>query len=93
MAVFKDWSLEDHIKEVVALSLRDMAETDDSKELESKEEYMSIDDVCSVLKIHRSTLWRWRKYGLIPFMQYGGTIRFKASDINSFINQNYMSNE
>ena len=93
MVVFKDWSLEDHIKEVVAISLRDMEQTDDSKELESKEEYMSIDDVCNALKIHKSTLWRWRKQGLIPFMQYGRTIRFKASDINFFINQNYIRNE
>ena len=91
MKVMSNWSIEDHIKEVVAISLRDMEQTDDSKQLESKDEYMSIDDVCTALKIHKSTLWRWRKLGLIPFMQCGRTIRFRASDIETFIISNYTS--
>jgi len=91
MKVMSNWSIEDHIKEVVAISFRDMQQVEDSKQEESKEKYMSIDDVCRVLKIHKSTLWRWRKHGLIPFMQYGRTIRFRASDIETFIISNYTS--
>jgi len=60
------------------------------KQSESKSELMSVDEVCDLLKVSKPTLWRWRKHGDIPFVKYGRKVWFKKTDIDRFIEDNYI---
>ena len=55
--------------------------------------YISEDLACRILKRSKTTLWRLRKQGIIPFHKYGGRILYKIDDIEDFINENYISND
>ena len=51
------------------------------------EELLTVDEMCQVLKISRSTLDRWRKQGL-PFFKYGNSIRFDKEKVLKWLKQN-----
>lgn len=82
----------------VAITLEDLnrflreviAET--KKELEEQiaedkgERYLSIKQVCEMLDIDPSSLWRWRKRGYLVPVEVGGKRRYKMSDIRRILN-------
>ena len=82
-------SLDDYVIKLISAALMESSGAT-VQTVKTEDAYLSIEEVCKLLKIHKSTLWRWRKQGLIPYMQYGRTVRFKLSDINIFIDQNYL---
>ena len=53
------------------------------------EPYITRQEVCDYLGISISTLMKLRKNGL-PTYQVGGQKRFRLSDVNEFIKQNYL---
>jgi excisionase family DNA binding protein len=56
--------------------------------LEEKEEYLTAKEVSQLLKIHPSTPYKWIKKNAFPFFRLGEKcVRFKKSDIESFIQQ------
>lgn len=56
--------------------------------IESKaESYLSPENVCSILDIDRSTLWRWNKTGYLPHIEIGGKRRYKRSSIDKLLNR------
>lgn len=61
-----------------------------SKELEIKkpEEYLTIDEVCSLLKIEKSTLWRWGRDKKIPSYGIGNRVYYIRSEIDQLILKN-----
>lgn len=53
--------------------------------------YLSGQDVCEVLHISKRTLQQYRDDKILPYIQIGGKIIFKQSDILSVLEQNYVS--
>ena len=53
--------------------------------------YLSGQDVCDLLHISKRTLQQYRDDKILPFIQIGGKIIFKQSDILSTLEQNYIS--
>ncbi len=53
--------------------------------------YLSGQDVCDLLHISKRTLQQYRDDKILPFIQIGGKIIFKQSDILSALEQNYIS--
>ncbi|KPE52547.1 DNA-binding protein [Elizabethkingia anophelis] len=54
--------------------------------------YLSGDDVCRMLHISKRTLQQYRDDKIIPYIQIGGKIIYKESDIRTILEQNYIAN-
>ena len=55
--------------------------------------YLSGEDVCKLLHISKRTLQQYRDDNILPFIQIGGKIIYKESDILKILEQNYISNK
>ncbi|PZR27587.1 MAG: DNA-binding protein [Citrobacter freundii] len=53
--------------------------------------YMSGEDVCKMLHISKRTLQQYRDDNILPYIQIGGKIIYKESDILIILEQNYIS--
>ena len=64
-----------------------------SKQFQPKEaeEYLTTFEVCKLLKVTQSTLFRWRKEEKIPSYGYSNKILFKRSEIEEIIKKNKLS--
>jgi excisionase family DNA binding protein len=51
--------------------------------------YLSGEQVCKLLHISKRTLQQYRDDKILPYIQIGGKIIFKQSDILSVLTQNY----
>lgn len=51
--------------------------------------YLSGEDVCSLLHISKRTLQQYRDDNILPYIQIGGKIIYKESDIFYLLEQNY----
>ena len=47
-------------------------------------EFLTIRDVCQILKVSRTTVYRYFKIGL-KFHKIGGSIRIKQEDLEKFV--------
>ncbi|MGJ1445998.1 helix-turn-helix domain-containing protein [Sphingobacterium spiritivorum] len=54
--------------------------------------YLSGEDVCELLHISKRTLQQYRDDKILPYIQIGGKILYKESDILTVLEQNYISN-
>ena len=52
--------------------------------------YLSVEDVCKLLHISKRTLQQYRDDKILPFIQIGGKIIYKESDILAVLDQNYI---
>lgn len=52
--------------------------------------YMSGEDVCWLLHISKRTLQQYRDDNVLPFIQIGGKVIYKESDILMTLERNYM---
>ncbi|MEA1848994.1 helix-turn-helix domain-containing protein [Chryseobacterium sp. MHB01] len=52
------------------------------------EEYLTVKEVCSLLKVTTPTVSRWRKENKIPSYGIGDRVYFKRSEIEAVINRN-----
>lgn len=55
--------------------------------------YLSSEDVCELLHISKRTLQQYRDDHVLPYIQIGGKIIYKESDILNLLEQNYISNK
>lgn len=55
------------------------------------EMYLSGEDVCKLLHISKRTLQQYRDDNILPYIQIGGKIIYKESDILRILEQNYIS--
>lgn len=53
--------------------------------------YLSGEDVCKLLHVSKRTLQQYRDDNILPFIQIGGKIIYKESDILNILEQNYIS--
>ena len=54
--------------------------------------YLSGEDVCKLLHISKRTLQQYRDDNILSFIQVGGKIIYKESDILAVLEQSYISN-
>ena len=54
--------------------------------------YLSGEDVGKLLHISKRTLQQYRDDKILPYIQIGGKIIYKESDILTILEQNYISN-
>lgn len=61
-----------------------------SKDFQPKEpeEYLTVKEVCKLLKVTSPTVSRWRKENKIPCYGIGDRVYFKRSEIDEIINRN-----
>jgi excisionase family DNA binding protein len=55
---------------------------------DKKEEYLTRLQVCEMLNVDQSTIWRWDKSGYLAAIKIGGKIRYRMSDIENLLNSN-----
>lgn len=53
--------------------------------------YLSGQEVCELLHISKRTLQQYRDDKILPYIQIGGKIIFKQSDIQRILEENYSS--
>lgn len=49
---------------------------------ETPEEWLSSKQVCSLLGVDRSTLWRWGKEGYLSGVKFGNRTRYRKCDVD-----------
>ena len=54
--------------------------------------YLSGEDICKLLHISKRTLQQYRDDNILPYIQIGGKIIYKESDILTILERNYISN-
>lgn len=59
---------------------------------ESEERYLSEKQVCDILDVDSSTLWRWKKKSYLIPVKIGGKNRYKKSEINRILNNDRPTN-
>ncbi|HUI33186.1 MAG TPA: helix-turn-helix domain-containing protein [Dysgonamonadaceae bacterium] len=55
--------------------------------------FLSGEDVCKLLHISKRTLQQYRDDNILPYIQIGGKIIYKETDLLSVLEQNYISNK
>lgn len=55
--------------------------------------YLSGEDICKLLHISKRTLQQYRDNGILPFVQIGGKIIYKESDVLKILEKNYTANK
>lgn len=53
----------------------------------SQERYLTIKQVCSLISVDASTLWRWRRQGYINPVIIGRKRLYKESDVRRLISE------
>ena len=67
--------------------IKEVAQT--HKPLFGDEHFLTGKDVCKRLYISPRTLQDYRDRKIIPYTQFAGKILYKASDLNSMLEENY----
>lgn len=52
--------------------------------------YLSGEDLCKLLHVSKRTLQQYRDDHILPYVQIGGKIIFRQSDILKILEQNYV---
>jgi len=53
------------------------------------ERYLSGEDICKLLHISKRTLQQYRDDNILPFIQIGGKIIYKETDLVRILEENY----
>lgn len=53
--------------------------------------YLSGEEVCKLLHISKRTLQQYRDDQILPYIQIGGKIIYKETDLMTVLEQNYVS--
>jgi excisionase family DNA binding protein len=53
------------------------------------EQWLTIEETCSLLKISKRTFFDWKAKGILPFAQVGSKIYIKRSDIDKLLESRY----
>jgi len=60
--------------------------TDEQTDSGDSEEFYTLGEVIKILKVSRTTLWRWRNERGLRMVRIHGVVRVRKSDLNSFLN-------
>ncbi len=54
---------------------------------EKNETYLSRDEVANMLRVDKSTLWRWNKHCYLTHIEVGGKRMYKMSDVKQILGE------
>ena len=57
------------------------------EQTKTKDELLSVPEVMSLLKVSRTSLFRWQKNGYLEPIKTGGRCRYRKSEIEAMLNQ------
>ncbi len=60
--------------------------TNDQTEPVDSEAFYTLGEVIKILKVSRTTLWRWRNERGLRMVRIHGVIRIRKSDLRRFLN-------
>jgi len=49
--------------------------------------FLTVSEVCEMLKTTPQTLWRWDRSGRLPKLHFGGQVRYRLSDVQLMISK------
>ncbi len=52
----------------------------------NQESYPTVDEVATILRVNKTTLWRWNKQNYLSPVEIGGKRRYKMSDVKKLLN-------
>lgn len=52
---------------------------------------LNVDDVCKMLQIKKSTIYKMTMKRELPFIRIGKQLRFKRSQITEYLDQNFVA--
>ena len=55
--------------------------------------YLSGEDVCKLLHISKRTLQQYRDDNILPYIQIGGKIIYKETDLMTILENNYINHK
>ena len=55
------------------------------RERNSDAEFLTVDEVASLLRVHSQTVRRWVRDESIPYVRAGRRIRFRRSDVQEWL--------
>lgn len=55
--------------------------------------YLSGEDICKLLHISKRTLQQYRDDNILPYIQIGGKIIYKETDLMTILEQNYINHK
>ena len=55
--------------------------------------YLSGEDLCKLLHISKRTLQQYRDDNILPYIQIGGKIIYKETDLMTILEQNYINHK
>ena len=61
------------------------AEIRRAEKAQEEERYLTIQEVSDLLKVNRSTLWKWNKSGYLIAIKTGSKPRYKLSDVKKIM--------
>lgn len=61
------------------------AEIRRAEKAQEEERYLTIKEVSDLLKVNRSTLWKWNKSGYLTAVKTGSKPRYKLSDVKKIM--------
>lgn len=53
-----------------------------------EQELLTTPELCKWLKITRSTAWRWRKEGGMPYIGQGKSLRYQKEEVLKWLKKN-----
>lgn len=56
------------------------------------ETYLSRDEVAEMLRVDKSTLWRWNRDNYLVHIEVGGKRRYRMSDVKRILGENSHGN-
>ena len=61
-------------------------------QLDNLHDIITIDEVCSILKMSKRSIYDWCKKGIIPAFKIGNTWRFSRVDLDDWIEKKKVLN-
>lgn len=55
-------------------------------------DYLTLDELCTWLKIKRATVYEWVRTGYIPYAKIGRLLRFDRAEIVAWVNDRRPAN-
>lgn len=78
------------IKQQNKFSLNHSTKKDNKSQPVLGEQWLDNEEVCKLLKVTKRTLQNYRDNFILPYTQVGKKILYKASDVQSTLEQNYI---
>jgi excisionase family DNA binding protein len=72
--------------------MRTRKETEQQAANIRKETYLSRDEVADMLRVDKSTLWRWNRDNYLIHIEVGGKRRYRMSEVKRILGENRHGN-